>query len=104
MTVSRPEPRSTGRPIHKRSRSRHTKWKNQVKSKPILTLLAVLALLSPMAVQAASTNASAKVTIQSSYLNVIPTTTTPTAWHTVLAQNLKMANNHDLLMTAAFEV
>jgi len=44
------------------------------------------------------------VTIQSSYLNVIPTTTTPTAWHTVLAQNLKMANNHDLLMTAAFEV
>lgn len=70
----------------------------------IVTALAVLALLIPLAARADSTNASAKVTIQSSYLNAIPTTSTPTTWQTVLEQNLKMANNHDLLMSTAFEV
>src|SRR5438874_3689972 len=62
-------------------------------------------VLTPLAMYADSTNASAKVTIQTSYLNAIgPVTNTVTDWQTVLEQNLKMANNHDLLMNAGFEV
>ncbi len=71
----------------------------------------VLALASPLSSYADSTNASAKVTIQTSYLNVIGPITNSTAgtnitsgWQTVLEQDLKMANNHDLLMVASFEV
>jgi len=71
----------------------------------------VLALASPLSSYADSTNASAKVTIQTSYLNVLGPITNSTAatdinsgWQTVLEQDLKMANNHDLLMVASFEV
>ncbi len=75
----------------------------------------VLALASPLSSYADSTNASAKVTIQTSYLNVLgPITNSSTSvnftndfqsdWQTVLEQDLKMANNHDLLMVASFEV
>ena|ERR1041384_4178389 len=68
--------------------------------------------LTPLAGYADSTNASAKVTLQTSYLNVLGPVTNSTAgsgpittdWQTVLEQNIKMANNHDLLITAAFEV
>src|SRR5882724_6677118 len=61
--------------------------------------------LTPLTMHADSTNASAKVTIQTSYLNAIgPVTNTVTDWQTVLEQNLKIANNHDLLMNAGFEV
>src|SRR5260370_37419916 len=70
-----------------------------------------LALTAPLASYAGSTNASAKVTIQTSYLNVLGPITNSTAatdinsgWQTVLEQDLKMANNHDLLMVASFEV
>src|SRR6266571_660184 len=70
-----------------------------------------LALAAPLSSYADSTNASAKVTIQTSYLNVIGPITNSTAatdinsgWQTVLEQDLKMANNHDLLMVASFEV
>ena len=49
--------------------------------------------------------------MESSYLNVLGPITNSTAakdinsgWQTVLEQNIKMANNHDLLITAAFEV
>src|SRR6266699_5693808 len=80
---------------------------------PGITL--ALALASPLSSYADSTNASAKVTIQTSYLNVlgpitnISTTANTTndinsGWQTVLEQDLKMANNHDLLMVASFEV
>jgi len=75
----------------------------------------VLALASPLSSYADSTNASAKVTIQTSYLNVLgPITNSSTTsyttndiqsgWQSVLEQDLKMANNHDLLMVASFEV
>ena len=78
----------------------------------IIVTAAVLAALAPLAGYADSTNASAKVTLQSSYLNVLGPVTNSTAgsgpittdWQTVLQQNIKMANNHDLLITAAFEV
>src|SRR6266702_8300776 len=70
-----------------------------------------LALAAPLSSYADSTNASAKVTIQPSYLNVLGPITNSTAatdinsgWQTVLEQDLKMANNHDLLMVASFEV
>src|SRR6266700_1110002 len=70
-----------------------------------------LALAAPLSSYADSTNASAKVTIQTSYLNVLGPITNSTAatdinsgWQTVLEQDLKMANNHDLLMVASFEV
>src|SRR5215471_2678753 len=77
-----------------------------------ISLLLVLALTAPVASYADSTNASAKVTLQSSYLNVLGPVTNSTAgsgpittdWQTVLEQDIKMANNHDLLITAAFEV
>ncbi len=72
--------------------------------KNVIAILAALALVIPLTAHADSTNASAKVTIQSSYLNVIPTTSTPSGYQTVLEQNLKMANNHDLLVSAGFEV
>ncbi|HYG33470.1 MAG TPA: hypothetical protein VEC99_01720 [Clostridia bacterium] len=70
----------------------------------LVIALASIALAAPLASFAQSTNASAKVTVQTSYLNAIPPTSTPTEWQTVLEQNLKMANNHDLLVTAGFEV
>ena len=61
--------------------------------------------LTPLGMRADSTNNSSKITIQSSYLNAIgPVTNTRTDWQTVLEQNLKMANNHDLLMNAGFEI
>src|SRR5713101_3236021 len=76
---------------------------------PGITL--ALALAAPLSSYADSTNASAKVTIQTSYLNVLGPITNSTAatdinsgWQTVLEQDLKMANNHDLLMVASFEV
>jgi len=73
-------------------------------SRNCLWIIAALAL-APLSMYADSTNASAKVTIQTSYLNAIgPVTNTPSDWHTVLEQNLKMANNHDLLINAGFEV
>jgi hypothetical protein len=78
--------------------------RQQYMKKHLIAAVAALALITPWAAQADSTNASAKITIQSSYLNVIPTTATPTGWQTVLEQNLKMANNHDLLINAGFEV
>lgn len=76
---------------------------------PAMVLAIVLA--SPLCSLAQSTNASAKVTIQTSYLNALGLITNSTAgsnissgWQTVLEQNIKMANNHDLLINAAFEV
>lgn len=86
--------------------------KNNIK--PTLGLPAMafaLVLAAPLCSLAQSTNASAKVTIQTSYLNVLGPITNSTAatdissgWQTVLEQNIKMANNHDLLINAAFEV
>ncbi len=71
----------------------------------LLGIIAAAALTAPLATRADSTNASAKVTIQTSYINVVgPVTNTPTDWQTVLEQDIKMANNHDLLMNAGFEV
>jgi len=80
--------------------------------KSIITTLISLAAAVPLAGLADSTNASAKVTLQTSYLNVLGPMTASTAtasnissgWQTVLEQELKMANNHDLLINAAFEV
>ena len=77
---------------------------------PLLSALAMAA--APLAAHADSTNASAKVTLQSSYVNVLGPVTNSTGgsgpitndWQTVLEQDIKMANNHDLLITAAFEV
>src|SRR5215467_3025209 len=79
---------------------------------PTLLAAAALALAGSLACYADSTNASAKVTLQSSYLNVLGPVTNSTAgagpittpWQTVLEQEIKTANNHDLLITAAFEV
>jgi len=78
----------------------------------VLSAVAAIALTAPLASLADSTNASAKVTLQTSYLNVLGPITNSTAgsgpittgWQTVLEQNLKMANNHDLLISAGFEV
>ena len=91
---------------------RHLKDPNNMANKHYYIgkmLWAVPALmLAPLALYAQngnSTNASAKVTIETSYLNAIgPVTNTVTDWQTVLEQNIKMANNHDLLMGAGFEV
>jgi len=74
--------------------------------------VAALAMAAPLSSLAGSTNASAKATLQTSYLNVLGPITNSTAgsgpissgWQTVLEQNLKMANNHDLVINAAFEV
>jgi hypothetical protein len=78
----------------------------------LLLAAAALAVGAPLASYADSTNASAKVTIQTSYLNVLGPVTASTAtssnissgWQTVLQQAIKTANNHDLLITAGFEV
>jgi len=78
----------------------------------LFSLVSALAIAAPWAGYADSTNASAKVTLQSSYLNVVGPITNSTGgsgpittdWQTVLEQDIKMANNHDLLITAAFEV
>ena len=73
---------------------------------------AAVTLAAPWVGHADSTNASAKVTIQTSYLNVLGPITASTGttsnissgWQTVLEQAIKTANNHDLLLTASFEV
>src|SRR5262245_66492116 len=78
----------------------------------IVAATAAFALAAPMSGYADSTNASAKVTIQTSYLNVLGPFTASTAtttnissgWQTVLQQAIKTANNHDLLINAGFEV
>jgi hypothetical protein len=72
--------------------------------KIVMTLFTMLALLSAVTIQAQSVNASSKITIQTSALNAIKTTSTPSDWQTVLEQNLKMANNHDLIIVPSFEV
>jgi hypothetical protein len=80
-------------------------------NRTVLCLLAALAMTAPLALRADSTNASAKVTIQTSYLNVLgpisastaTTTNITSGWQTVLQQDIKMANNHDLLIGAYFE-
>ncbi len=77
-----------------------------------IATFATVALLTPLPGYADSTNASAKVTIQTSYVNVLGpieaktgvTTNITTEWQTVLEQAIKTANNHDLLISAAFEV
>lgn len=78
----------------------------------LLTLLIAIAAAIPMAGFADSTNASAKVTLQTSYVNVVGPVSSSTGgsgpittdWQTVLEQNIKTANNHDLLVNAGFEV
>jgi len=72
----------------------------------------LLAAAAPVAVLADSTNASAKVTLETSYLNVLGPITASTGttsnissgWQVVLEQAIKTANNHDLLINAGFEV
>src|SRR5258708_762870 len=78
----------------------------------LFAVLSILAIAAPLAGYADSTNASAKVTLQTSYVNVLGPITASTAttsnissgWQTVLEQDIKMANNHDLLINAGFEV
>jgi hypothetical protein len=78
----------------------------------LLPVFAALIMAAPLAGYSASTNASAKVTLQTSYLNclgpITASTATPTnissGWQTVLEQGIKMANDHDLLINAGFEV
>jgi hypothetical protein len=80
--------------------------------KTVMCAVAALGLAAPLSSLADSTNASAKVTVQLSYVNVLGPITNSTAgsgpitsgWQTVLEQDLKMANNHDLLINAGFEV
>jgi hypothetical protein len=88
-------------------------WKEVRSMKhPLITALAGLTVLLPGAALADSTNASAKVTLQTSYLNVLGPISASTAgtagassgWQTVLEQGIKMANNHDLLINASFEI
>lgn len=69
----------------------------------VLSFIAAIAVLFPCILNAQSTQNSAKITIQTSYLNLIPTVSTPSDWKTVLEQNIKMANNHDLVITPSFE-
>jgi hypothetical protein len=77
----------------------------------VLCALTTLALAAPWSSLGGSTNASAKVTLQTSAVNVLGPITNSTSgtditsgWQTVLEQNIKTANNYDLLVTAAFEV
>jgi hypothetical protein len=78
----------------------------------IIVSTTALAVAAPLAGYAASTNASAKVTLQTSYVNVLGPFTASTGttsnissgWQTVLQQDIKMANDHDLLINAGFEV
>lgn len=78
----------------------------------VLCGIAALTLAAPLASLAGSTNASAKVTLQTSYLNVLgpftnstgTTSNVDSGWQTVLQQDIKTANNHDLLINAGFEV
>src|SRR5215468_10933217 len=78
----------------------------------VLPVFAAIAMAAPLAGYADSTNASAKVTLQTSYRNCLGPITASTAtatsissgWQTVLEQGIKMANNHDLLINASFEV
>jgi len=79
---------------------------------PIIVAATALVAAAPLAGYGGSTNASAKVTLQTSYRNCLGPITASTAtssnissgWQTVLEQGIKMANDHDLLIDASFEV
>lgn len=62
-----------------------------------------LALLSTPA-SAQNQQPSAKVTAKTSNLTLIPETTGTSDWQTVLANNIKTANQKDLFITASLEV
>src|ERR1043165_2171956 len=68
-------------------------------------ILAVLALsLTAISGFAQNSQPSAKVTAKTSRLTLLPPTTTQSEWHTLLANNIKTANQKDLFISASFEV
>src|SRR6266705_3788704 len=66
----------------------------------------VLLALSLVAVSGYAQNSqpSSKVTAKTANLTLLPATTTQGQWQTVLANSIKLANNKDLFVSAAFEI
>ena len=76
-----------------------------MKAKNGQLILAVLALsLAAVSGYAQNSQPSAKVTAKTANLTLLPPTTTQGQWQTVLANSIKVANNKDLFVSAAFEI
>jgi len=67
-------------------------------------MVAMLALSLAAVSGYAQSQPSAKVTAKTSNLTLLPPTTTQGEWHTLLANNIKTANQKDLFINASFEV
>ena len=67
-------------------------------------MVAMLALSLAAVSGYAQSQPSAKVTAKTANLTLLPPTTTQSEWHTVLANNIKTANQKDLFINACFEV
>jgi len=66
--------------------------------------IAMLALSLAAVSGYAQSQPSSKVTAKTANLTLLPPTTTQSAWHTVLANNIKTANQKDLFINASLEV
>ena len=76
-----------------------------MKAKNGQLILAVLALsLAAVSGYAQNSQPSSKVTAKTANLTLLPATTTQGQWQTVLANSIKLANNKDLFVSAAFEI
>ncbi len=74
--------------------------------KQLSSLILILAALGVAAPQAsdAQNQPSAKVTAKTANLTLLPQTSGTGVWQTVLANNIKTANQKDLFITASFEI
>ena len=67
-------------------------------------MVAMLALSLAAVSGYAQSQPSSKVTAKTANFTLLPPTTTQSEWHTVLANNIKTANQKDLFINACFEV
>ena len=67
-------------------------------------MVAMLALSLAAVSGYAQSQPSSKVTAKTANFTLLPPTTTQGEWHTVLANNIKTANQKDLFINACFEV
>lgn len=90
---------------HRNRRGQKLRQKAVMK-KRIIQILAASALIIPLMVGTAQgqNQPSAKVTAKTASITLLPETTGTGDWQTVLANNIKTANQKDLFITAAFEV
>ncbi len=93
---------STNNKNKKNSTAFETRTKANMKSKSLSVKTLLIAAIIGVALSGWAQ--SSKVTAKTANLTLLPPTTMQGEWKTVLANNIKLANNKDLFVTACFEV